>query len=100
MLFCNIRVLSADSKKKNEDTTISYSITRVPLNKCYLFDWSQTVILFFLTCILSGIFGAALGLFHAYLQSAEIPYSMGIINSVNKVSNSDLKLRFVAKSCF
>ncbi|KAJ7388778.1 hypothetical protein OS493_035746 [Desmophyllum pertusum] len=47
---------------------------------------------FHLGCMGSGIFGAALGLFHAYLQSAEIPYSMGIINSVNKVAVSFLSL--------
>ena len=34
----------------------------------------------------SGIFGAALGICHAFLLSTELCSSMGIINSLNKVS--------------
>ena len=34
----------------------------------------------------SGVFGAALGICHAFLLSTELCSSMGIINSLNKVS--------------
>lgn len=47
---------------------------------------------FHLGCMGSGIFGAALGLFHTSLLSTELSNSMGVIHSVNKVVTSFLSL--------
>ena len=43
--------------------------------------------IFYFPLTFSGIFGAALGLFHSFLLSTELSNSMGIINSLNKVSH-------------
>ncbi|CAH3018176.1 unnamed protein product [Porites evermanni] len=47
---------------------------------------------FHVGCMASGIFGAALGFCHVFLQKTEFSFSMGIIHSLNKILISLLSL--------